>query len=72
LDLMRDKVDYPAIMLVVDAAGAAMAVHENRIAEGIDEAERVLAQPDVPKQAIDFAAFAAGLAMPVAGRGHDY
>ncbi|MGC4963515.1 LuxR C-terminal-related transcriptional regulator [Gordonia sp. DT101] len=72
LELMRDRVDYPAIMLVVDAAGAAMAVHENRIADGIEEAERVLAQPDVPKQAIDFAAFAAGLAMPVAGRGHDY
>ncbi|MXP22105.1 AAA family ATPase [Gordonia sp. HNM0687] len=72
LHLMRDRVDHPALRLVVDAAGAAMAVHENRIDDGIEAAEKVLNDPESPSQAIDFAAFAAGLAMPVAGRGFDF
>src|SRR6516225_8554681 len=49
-----------------------MAVHENKFGEGVPAAEAVLSTPDVPKQAIDFAAFGAGLAMPVAGRGRDF
>ena len=72
LALLRQRVEHPGLKLVVDATGSAMAVHENRIAEGIAEAERVLADPNAPKQAIDWAAFAAGLAMPVAGRGGDF
>ncbi|WP_019929744.1 LuxR C-terminal-related transcriptional regulator [Nocardia sp. BMG111209] len=70
--LMDTRVEYPPLRLVGDAAAAAMTVHENRIAEGIAAAEKVLAAPDAPRQAIDFAAFAAGLAMPVAGRGADF
>ncbi|MGV9670832.1 LuxR C-terminal-related transcriptional regulator [Gordonia sp. NPDC003504] len=72
LDLLRSRVRYPALCLMVEATGSAMAVHANRIAEGIDSAERVLADPESPGQAVDFAAFAAGLAMPVAGRGRDF
>ncbi|MBF6353048.1 helix-turn-helix transcriptional regulator [Nocardia higoensis] len=72
MDLLSERVDHPALRLVVDAANAAMAVHENRIAVGIDAAERVLADPNSPKQAVDWAAFALGLAMPVAGRGVDF
>ncbi|WP_280501739.1 helix-turn-helix transcriptional regulator, partial [Nocardia farcinica] len=72
IDLLRERVEHPALRLVVDAADAAMAVHENRIAHGIDAAERVLADPDAPKQAVDWVAFALGLAMPVAGRGADF
>jgi DNA-binding NarL/FixJ family response regulator len=72
LALLRERVEHPSLKLVVDATGSAMAVHENRIAEGIAEAERVLADPHAPKQAIDWAAFSAGLAMPVAGRGADF
>jgi DNA-binding NarL/FixJ family response regulator len=49
-----------------------MAVHQNKIEEGIAAAESVLADPTAPEQAVDFAAFAAGLAMPVAGRGADF
>ena len=52
--------------------GAAMAVHENKIDEGIAAAEAVLADPHAPKQAVEFAAFGAGLAMPVAGRGDEF
>ncbi|BBY07973.1 hypothetical protein MNVI_32910 [Mycobacterium noviomagense] len=72
LMLLQQRIQHPSLKLVLQATGAAMAVHENRIAEGIAEAERVLADPNVPKQAIDWAAFAAGLAMPVAGRGADF
>jgi DNA-binding NarL/FixJ family response regulator len=72
LALLRQRVRHPSLKLVVEATGAAMAVHENRIAEGIAAAERVLADPRAPKQAIDWAAFSAGLAMPVAGRGADF
>ncbi|MGV9825605.1 LuxR C-terminal-related transcriptional regulator [Gordonia sp. NPDC003429] len=72
LDLLHEEIEHPVLRQVVDAVGAAMAVHENRLDEGIAGAEKILAIPDAPKQAVDFAAFAAGLAMPVVGRGHDY
>ncbi|GGL17658.1 helix-turn-helix transcriptional regulator [Nocardia jinanensis] len=72
VEVLRTRVEYPALRLTVDAAAAAMAVHENHIAAGIQAAERVLADPNSPRQAIDFAAFALGLAMPVAGRGADF
>jgi DNA-binding CsgD family transcriptional regulator len=69
LALLDDRLTHPSLKLVVEAVGSAMAVHENKIADGITAAERVLADPNAPKQAIEFAAFSAGLAMPVAGRG---
>jgi DNA-binding CsgD family transcriptional regulator len=72
LDLLRERVQHPSIKLVVEATGSAIAVHENKIDDGIAAAEAVLSDPHAPKQAVDFAAFAAGLAMPVAGRGGDF
>ena len=72
LALLRERVTHPSLKLVVEATGSAMAVHENNIAEGLATAERVLSDPHAPKQAVEFAAFAAGLAMPAAGRGHDF
>ena len=72
LSLMRQRVTHPALRLIVEATGAAMAVHQNKIEDGIAAAEVVLADPAAPKQAVDFAAFAAGLAMPVAGRGAEF
>jgi DNA-binding CsgD family transcriptional regulator len=49
-----------------------VAVHENRLDAGLAAAETVLGNPESPKQAVEFAAFAAGLALPVAGRGTEY
>jgi DNA-binding CsgD family transcriptional regulator len=72
LDLLLRRSSHPLIRLIVDATGAAMAVHENRFDVGVPAAEAVLNNPDAPKQAVDFAAFAAGLALPVAGRGSEY
>ncbi|MGW5574024.1 LuxR C-terminal-related transcriptional regulator [Nocardia thailandica] len=72
IDLVTARADHPALRVTVDAAAAAMAVHENHLPEGIAAAERVLAEPGAPRQAVDFAAFALGLALPVAGRGQDF
>jgi DNA-binding CsgD family transcriptional regulator len=72
LTLLRERIEHPSLKLVVDAIGSAIAVHENKIEEGIAAAEAVLAEADAPKQAVEFAAFSAGLAMPVAGRGRDF
>jgi DNA-binding CsgD family transcriptional regulator len=71
LALLHRRVTHPVVKLIVDATGAAMAVHENRLAAGVRAAEAVLSNPDAPKQAVDFAAFAVGLALPVAGRGSE-
>jgi DNA-binding NarL/FixJ family response regulator len=72
LELLQERVQTPPLKLIVDAVAAAIAVHESRIEEGITAAEAVLADPQAPKQAFEFAAFAVGLAMPVAGRGDDF
>lgn len=72
LALLQQRVTHPALRAVVDAIGSAMTVHENRIEEGLAEASAVLADPRSPEQAIDFAAFGCGLALPVAGRGADF
>jgi tetratricopeptide (TPR) repeat protein len=72
LELLRERVAHPSLKLTVEAVGAAMAVHENKFAKDLAAAEQVLSDPRAPRQAIDFAAFAAGLAMPPAGRGRDF
>ncbi|WP_040700857.1 helix-turn-helix transcriptional regulator [Nocardia vinacea] len=72
MDLLGDRVEHPALRLIIDAVNATMAIHENKIAVGIQGAESVLADASSPKQAVDWAAFALGLAMPVAGRGADF
>lgn len=72
LTLLRHRIKHPSLRLIVDAAGSSMAVHENRIGEGLAEAERVLASPHAPGQAIDWAAFAAGQAMSAVGRGGEF
>jgi hypothetical protein len=72
LALLQERVTHPALRLSIEAPGAAMAVHENRFDTGLVAAEAMLNNPDSPRQAVDFAAFAAGLALPVAGRGSEY
>ncbi len=72
LTLLHERLTHPALLLLVDSHEAAMAVHESRLDRGLAIAERVLAAPHAPTQAVDFAAFAAGLAMGPAGRGGDF
>ncbi|TDZ83402.1 Transcriptional regulatory protein LiaR [Mycobacteroides salmoniphilum] len=70
--LLRERVQHPALKLVVDATGAALAVHENQFDEGLAAATLVLSDPEAPRQAVEFAAFGIGLALPVAGRGDEF
>ncbi len=72
LSLLQQRVTHPALRLIVEATGAAVAVHENELDKGLNTAEAVLADPDAPIQAVEFAAFAAGLAMGPVGRGEDF
>jgi DNA-binding NarL/FixJ family response regulator len=72
ITLLSQRVHHPTLKLIVDATASALAVHENKIDEGIAAALAVLAEQHAPGQAVDFAAFSAGLAMPVAGRGGEF
>lgn len=72
LALLNERVTHPALRLIVEATGSAVAVHENELTRGLDTAHAVLADPDAPIQAVEFAAFAAGLAMGPAGRGDEF
>lgn len=72
LALVRARTQHPSLTLFVDAAAAAMAVHENKIDDGIAQALAILDDARAPNQAVEFAAFAAGMAMPVAGRGDEF
>src|ERR1700712_480803 len=46
MQILADRVAHPALRLVVQATSAAVAVHENRIDEGLALAEAVLSDPD--------------------------
>lgn len=69
LGLLEQRVTDPALCSVVDGIGAAMAVEQNRIDDGLAVAQAVLDNPYAPEQAVDFAALASGLALSVTGRG---
>ncbi|MDF0528800.1 LuxR C-terminal-related transcriptional regulator [Tsukamurella sp. 8F] len=69
LDLLQARVMFPALARVVAAIGATVAIHENRLAEGLSTADDVVSDPQAPEQAVELAAFAAGLALGPGGRG---
>ncbi|TFV61587.1 helix-turn-helix transcriptional regulator [Mycobacterium sp. PS03-16] len=69
LTLLRERVTRPGLRTIVEAVAAAMALHENRITDGLAAAEAVLRDPHASDQAVDFAAFGAGLALTATGRG---
>lgn len=72
LTLLRERIHHPSLQSLVEATASAMAVHENRLDEGLTIAEQVLSQPSAPAQAVEWAAFSAGLGMPVVGRGSEF
>ncbi|CRK49985.1 Response regulator receiver protein [Rhodococcus sp. RD6.2] len=72
LGLLRERTHHPALQLLAEAVASAIAVHENRLDEGLTLAERVLSNPDSPSQAIEWAAFSTGLGAPLAGRGNAF
>ncbi|KAA0101458.1 LuxR family transcriptional regulator [Mycolicibacterium sp. P1-5] len=72
LELLRRRVSNPVLRLMLDAVDAALMIFENKLPEGLAKAQAVLSNPEAPEQAVETAAFAAGLAMPLAGRGAEY
>jgi AAA ATPase domain len=70
--LLRERLTEPDLKLILEALGAAMTVHENRIGDALVVAERVLSTAHAPAAAFEFAAFAAGLGLPLAGRGGEF
>ncbi len=72
LELLRGRVSNPILRPMLDAADAAFTVFENRLPDGMAKAEAVLSDPVAPEQALETAAFAAGMAMPLAGRGDEF
>ncbi|PND55300.1 helix-turn-helix transcriptional regulator [Mycobacterium sp. ENV421] len=72
MELLRSRVTHPVLRPMVDAADAAFTIFENKLPEGLAKAEAVLSDPVAPEQAVETAAFAAGMAMPLAGRGDEF
>ncbi|TGD86718.1 tetratricopeptide repeat protein [Mycolicibacterium sp. CH28] len=70
--LLRSRVTNPILRPMVDAADAAFATFQNKLSEGLAMAETVLSNPAAPEQAVETAAFVAGLAMPFTGRGSEF
>ncbi|MDV7088635.1 helix-turn-helix transcriptional regulator [Rhodococcus opacus] len=72
LPLLHDRITHPTLRLAIAGTESAMAVHENKLAEGLALAEEVLSNPAAPMQAVEWAAFSTGLALPLAGRGAEF
>src|SRR5574340_6366 len=69
LEVVRRRIDHPDLALIVRGLGAACAVAENRIAEGLVDAQAVLAERNPPPWAVEWATFAGAYALALAGRG---
>ena len=72
LALLEDRVRHPSLLAMVTAVRCAIMLHENQIETGLALADQVVTNPLAPRQAVEWAAFAAGLAIPVAGRGSSF
>ena len=72
LETLRARVTDPAMVAILDAYESVFDVQENRLEPGVTSAAAVLSNPAAPQLAIESAAFAAGQAMPMMGRGNDF
>lgn len=68
LEEVRQRVHDPTAVSVVRGLGATCAVFENRLAEGLADAETVLSEVDPTPWAEEWATFAATMAMALSGR----
>ncbi|TQF69337.1 helix-turn-helix transcriptional regulator [Rhodococcus spelaei] len=71
LEEVRQRVQNPAAVAVVRGIGATCAVAENRLSEGLAEAEAVLAEPNPTPWSEEMGTFAASMALAVVGRGSE-
>ncbi|GAA4487260.1 LuxR C-terminal-related transcriptional regulator [Rhodococcus olei] len=69
LDQLRQRVQDPAAAAVVRGIGATCAVFENRLDEGLADAEAVLAESNPTPWSEEWGTFAASMALALTGRG---
>ncbi|KAA0017069.1 helix-turn-helix transcriptional regulator [Antrihabitans cavernicola] len=68
-DLLRKRLTAPPLVLLVDGIASAHALHENRLTDAVEFAERVLADPDALPWAVEWAVFGGERALALMGRG---
>ncbi|MEE2032943.1 LuxR C-terminal-related transcriptional regulator [Rhodococcus chondri] len=69
LGILRERVTEPSLALTIRALGAGSAVAQNRLAEGLSEAQAVLARPDLTPWAVEWATYAQLWVFAVSGSG---
>ena len=70
LELLRGKLTRPALRLLVDGVASACLLFENQLSEAVALTQRVLASPDAPAAAVEWAVGGA-LALALMGRGDE-
>ena len=71
LELLRGRINHPALRLLVDGMAAASRAFENQLEEAVALSERVLADPSAPAAAVAWAVFGGALALALMGRGEE-
>ena len=69
LAMLRERITEPALLQLVDGMASACEMHENRLADAIASAQRVLSAPRALPVAIEWACFGGARALAVSGRG---
>jgi DNA-binding CsgD family transcriptional regulator len=68
LELLYDRVTEEPLRLLVDGVASASRTFENQLVEAVALSERVLASPQAPPSAVEWAAFGGALALALMGR----
>ncbi|MGV1005476.1 MAG: LuxR C-terminal-related transcriptional regulator [Candidatus Nanopelagicales bacterium] len=71
LELLDQRVDHPAIRLVLDGLRSALLVLDGHLEQASSLAERVLSAPSVPAVAVGWAVFGGGMSAALSGRTAD-
>ena len=69
LAMLRERITEPALLQLVDGMASACEMHENRLADAIASAQRVLSAPRALPVAIEWACFGGARALALSGRG---
>ena len=70
-ELLRGRLTHPALRLVVDGVASACLLFENQLSEAVALTQDVLAAPDAPAAAVEWAVGGALLALALMGRGDE-
>ncbi|HZA09948.1 helix-turn-helix transcriptional regulator [Mycobacterium sp.] len=68
LALLKGRLTYPALRLLLDGVASASLAFENQLADAVALSERVLADPEAPPAAVEWAVFGGALALALIGR----